>query len=78
MFGDFGVETTCACEGFDDTPAGHAADEGLEGEGDDGGPTVAVKDGLAPGDLGPVDPRRDGVKLGPEGGEGGVVGVVSG
>lgn len=78
VFGDFGIKSAGAGEGFDDAPAGHAADEGLEGEGDDGGAAVAVEDGLAAGDLGPVDPGGDGVKLGPEGVESGVGGVVGG
>lgn len=78
VFGNFGVEAARAGEGLDDTPAGHAADEGLEGERDDGGAAVAVEDGLAPGDLGPVEPGGDSVELGPEGREGGIVWVVSG
>lgn len=76
VLGGFGVEAAGAGEGLYDAPASHAADEGLEGEGDDGGPAVAVEDGLPAGDLRPVDPGRDGVELRPEGGEGGIGGVV--
>jgi len=74
--GDVDAEAAGAGEDFDDAVGAHAAEEGLVGETGEGCGAVAVEDVLAAGDLGPVDPWRDGVHFGPQLVEFGVFGVV--
>lgn len=74
--GDAGVEAAGTGQCLDDAPAGHAANKGLEGQRDDGWAAVAVEDVLATLELGPVDPVRDSMELGPELVEFGIARVV--